>query len=247
MQHPEMVASVYTDSAWVTPSTGGIFEGTEAITAWLTGSTAPAPTIEVAPLETLIMGDRAVAMGTYRLSVTGEAGETMVNSGAYLNALEKVDGEWKIAGMMSNFDAPPPEDLVWNPMPGGDMPTGTPRFPDINAAYTAAFNAGDAAAIASMYAEDARFALSNGPILEGRAAIEEAMAARLIPGATIDIQEVGSEDMGDGWSGGGGWYAITGPDGAVAQTGFWMNVIQVQDDGTPQIAWGITNARPGGM
>ncbi|NNF37137.1 MAG: DUF4440 domain-containing protein, partial [Gemmatimonadetes bacterium] len=75
MQHPEMVASVYTDSAWVTPANGGMFEGTEAITAWLTESTAPAPTAEVMPMETMIMGEIAVSMGTYRISMTDEAGE----------------------------------------------------------------------------------------------------------------------------------------------------------------------------
>ena len=50
--------------------------------------------------------------------------------------------------------------------------------------------------------------------------------------------------MGDGWSGGGGWYAISDADGARVQTGFWMNVVEVQEDGTPQVVWALTNARP---
>jgi hypothetical protein len=164
-----------------------------------------------------------------------------------MNAMRKVGGEWKIDGMMSNYDAAPPEGMEWNPMPEGEMPPSNPRFPDLNAAYTAAFNAGDAGAIAAIYADDAKLALSNGPVLEGRAAIEEAMAGRFVEGATIEIHEVGSEDMGDGWSGGGGWYAINGPDGAPVQTGFWMNIVEVQDDGTPQVVWALTNARPAGM
>lgn len=247
MQHADMVASTYTEDAWVAPADGGMFEGRPAIEGWLTGNMEAAPTVEITPAETVVAGDVAVSMGTYAISAAPEGAEPMRFSGAYMNALEKVDGEWKIAGTISNYDAPPPDDNQWNAPPDGDTPPDAPMYPELIDAYEAAFNAGDAAAIAALYADDAKVALSNGSLLEGPAAVELDMAARITPGATIEIHEVGGYDLGAGLSARGGWYQIAGPDGAPAQTGFWMNVLRAQDDGTPEIAWSITNARPGGM
>jgi uncharacterized protein (TIGR02246 family) len=247
MQHPDMVASVYTDSAWVMPADGGMFEGREAVAAWLAGSVEPAPTATVTPVETLLRGDVAVGLGTYTVSMTDDAGETMGFSGSYMNVYEKVDGEWKVEGMLTNYDAPPPAEWQWNAPYEGEAPPSNPAFPDLIDAYEAAFNAGDAAGIAALYVDDAKAAFSNGPIVEGPAAIQASMAERMTPGATIEIHEAGNADMGDGWRGGGGWYEIMGPDGAVVQTGYWMNVLRMQDDGTPKIAWTLTNARPAGM
>jgi ketosteroid isomerase-like protein len=186
-------------------------------------------------------------MGTYSISVTPEGAEPMGYSGAYINAMEKVDGEWKIAGTMSNYDAPPPEDWTWNPVPEGDPPPDAPSYPELIEAYEAAFNSGDAAAVAALYTDDARVSYSNGPILSGPAEVQASMAERMTEGATIEIHEVGSQDMGGGLTGAGGWYQITGPDGMAAQTGYWMNVMRAQPDGSQKVVWTLTNARPAGM
>ena len=246
-QNAEMVAAMYTDSSWVMPAGGGMFMGRPAVQGWLTASMETSPTIEVTPHETLVSGDYAVGLGSYAISVTPEGAEPMGYSGSYLNALERIDGEWKIVGTVSNFDAPPPEDWEWDPAPEGEMPPDNPRFPDLNEAYETAFNAGDAAAIAALHTDDAKVAFADGPLLEGSAAVQESLAARMTEGATLDVHEAGSQDLGNGWVGAGGSYEIIGPDGTVAQSGFWMNVLRVQDDGTARIAWALTNARPAGM
>lgn len=246
MHHPDMVASTYTDSAWVAPADGRMAQGLPAVQAWLAEGTEASPTIDITPVETLIAGDMAVGMGTYALTISPEGAEPMSYSGSYMNVMERVGDEWKIAGTMSNYDAPRPDDWQWGPPSEADMPPDDPRFPELVDAFEAAFNAGDAAAVAALYTDDAMVALSDGPILNGAGAVEESMAARMMEGATIEIHEVGNEDLGDGMYGGGGWYQITGPDGMVAQSGYWMNVVEVQADGTPRIAWSLTNARPGG-
>ncbi|MEQ9569358.1 MAG: DUF4440 domain-containing protein [Longimicrobiales bacterium] len=247
MQHPAMVASTYVDSAWVAPADGRMAEGLPAVEAWLTESTQAAPTIDITPGETLIAGDVAVGMGTYAITVSPEGAEPMSYSGSYMNLMGRVGDDWKIAGTMSNYDAPPPDDWQWGPSFEGEMPADDPRFPELIDAYEAAFNAGDAAAVAAHYTDDAMVALSNGPMLNGQGAVQEAMAARMMEGATIEIHEIGNLDLGDGMYGGGGWYQITGPDGMVAQSGYWMNVVEVQSDGSPKIAWSLTNARPGAL
>ncbi|MDX1605431.1 MAG: DUF4440 domain-containing protein, partial [Candidatus Competibacterales bacterium] len=44
---------------------------------------------------------------------------------------------------------------------------------ELAAAWDEAFNAGDTAAVAAMYAEDARLSPGDGRVLEGRAAVQE--------------------------------------------------------------------------
>ena len=67
-----------------------------------------------------------------------------------------------------------------------------------NEAFMAAFAAHDAAAVAALYAEDAKLLPPNAPILEGRAAIQafwQAVMGMGIASARLDIQEV--DALGD--------------------------------------------------
>lgn len=242
----QQVASMYTEDGQVYPADGGGFEGREAIRGWLAGAFADDPTIEIMPGQVHTSGNRGVAMGTYAVTVSPEGADPVTLSGAYMNALERVNGAWAIATTVSNYDQPPPEGMTWNPPLEGDPPPEEDTFAQLAADYESAWNAGDAAAVAALHTPDARVAYADGPILQGRSAVQAAAEERMTPGTTLDIHPVGHEDLGDGSTGQGGWYEIADPEGNVVQTGIWMNLVQVQDDGTPLIRWSVTNARPAG-
>lgn len=245
MQHPDMVASKYTDEAWVSPADGGWFEGREQVEGWLAESSAASPTVEITPVETMIMGDQAVGVGRYAVATTGPDGNPLEFSGAYMNALSKVDGEWRILGSMTNYDAPVPEGWEWNPMPEGDAPPDIEnQFSPMIEAFETAWNSRDAAGVASLFADGALAAFSNGPIMMGPAGIESGMAGRMQEGVTLEIHQVATDQINDTHWGSGGWYEMQGPDGSTVQTGMWWNILVMQDDGTPRIVRSISNAFP---
>lgn len=246
-QDAAAVAGMYTDDAWVYPADGGVFEGTEGIQAWVADGTAQSPTIEISHMESMVVGDMAMGIGTYTVSVTPEGGEPMAFSGAYMNALEKVDGEWHIAGSVTNYDSPRPDEWEWNDPMEGDTPEENDLFPTVTAAYETAWNAGDGAGIAALYTENAMASWTDAPFLDGRAAIEEAAMARNTSDSTLDLHPVGGMDMGEGWHGVGGWYEVAGSGGNVIRTGIWMNLVRVGEDGTPRIHWTVSNGTPPAM
>lgn len=243
---PDAVVALHAEEAWVYPADGGGFEGREAVRGWLADAMGPSPSIEITPVETRIFGDRALSMGTYDVSATTPDGEPMSFSGAYLNALERMDGQWTIVGTMTNYDATPPEGWAWNAPSEGEAPEEDDALAGLIEAYETAWNAGDAAGVAALYAEDARVAYSDGPILEGRAAVEAAAAERTTGEGTLDIHQVGSQELGEGWMATGGWWEMTSADGEVVTTGSWMNLNEVLDDGTARVWWTLSNAVPVG-
>ncbi|HSG46454.1 MAG TPA: nuclear transport factor 2 family protein [Longimicrobiales bacterium] len=248
MQHADMVASTYGDEAWVAPADGNVFEGREGIQGWLAGDMeAMAPTIDITPVETVVVGDLAMSIGSYSVSAAPEGADPVSFSGTYINSMARVDGEWVITGTVTNYDSPRPEGWAWNPPMEGEVPPDSAIFPEMITAYEAAWNAGDGAALAAMYTENARAAWTDAPLVSGRAAIEAAAMARTTTGSTLDLHEVGGEDLGDGWTGVGGWYSVTGPDGEVMRQGIWMNLVRTGEDGTPRIHWTVSNGRPGAL
>lgn len=245
MQHPEMVASKYLDDAWVAPADGGWFEGEEQVQGWLAETSAPAPTASIDPVETVVMGDKAFGMGRYAIVGTGPDGNPMEFSGAYMNALSKVGGEWMIQGSMTNYDEARPDGWEWNAMPDGDAPPDVDnQFSEMVEAFETAWNAQDAAGLGAMFTEGSMAAFSDGPIMMGRGGVESGMAERLQPGVTIEIHQVNADQIDESHWGSGGWYEMQGPDGSTVQTGLWWNVFEMQDDGSPLIHWSISNAFP---
>ncbi len=249
MNHPDMVASKYADSTFVSPADGGWVEGRDAVEAWLTELGEMSPTAEITPVETLVMGDRAMGIGTYSVSGTGPDGNAMEMSGSYMNALAKVDGEWMLTGSMNNYDSPRPEGWEWRGDPEGDTPPDLENeFTPVIEAFEAAYNSGDAAGVAALYTDDALVTYSDGPILRGPAAVESAMAQRMeaTGDATLVIHQVGTGDLDDSHMGSGGWYEIQGPDGTALRRGMWWNLMEMQADGSPKILWTLTNGWPAG-
>jgi uncharacterized protein (TIGR02246 family) len=248
MQHADMVASVYGEEAWSLPADGAYHSGRAAIEASLAATMAAAPTAEITNVATRVFGDAAMSMGSYAVEAAPEGAESMAFSGSYMNIMSKIEGEWKIIGSLANYDAEPPEGWVW-----ADPMEETPEVGGENqamaSAYAEAWNAGDVSAILGMYAQDAMVSYSNGPIVQGHDALQADLEARMMPGASINIVNVGTMDFGDGWMADGGWYQIDGPDGAgPVQSGWYLNLLGTADDGSRMLHWTITNGRPeGGM
>lgn len=71
--------------------------------------------------------------------------------------------------------------------------------PSAGACFTAAFNAGDADAIAACYAEDAILWFPSGPMVRGRQAIHDGFAGYFdgTSARNIELTELGHEAMGD--------------------------------------------------
>ncbi len=244
MHHPDVVAAMYTDSAVGLWADGRIDENRADILAGLTEAMAGSPTLGLTTGETMIFGDHAITRGAYNVSMTPEGAPAPVTmTGNYMTHFVRQNGEWKINWVTSNSDAPLPEGMY-----AADEDSETP--PDegtmtaLLTAYTTAFNAGDAAAVANLFTEDAVAAFSNLPLKQGRVAVQEAISERLAMGDSpkVEIHDVGTMELGDGWAVDGGWYTITA--GATTQTGSYASLNRLQADGTWKIHWLVSNGQP---
>lgn len=95
--------------------------------------------------------------------------------------------------------------------------------PDSEAEWSTAFDAGDAAAIAAMYTEDAWLLPPNEEIQSGRAAVQQSWADFIATGLALDLEEVESAFSGDlGYK--IGRYVLSTPDGTEVDRGKYMEV-----------------------
>lgn len=247
--HADVVADLYAEDAALLPADGSVNLGRPAIAAALAQELTMSPTLSIADAETMVMGDSAVEIGTYSVSMaTPEGGEPMGSSGSYLTVFQRVGDAWKIGVLIGNNDAPPTAG-----MPAGAMPMEVP--PDLvdspvaglTAAYAEHFNLGHADVVAGLYDEDAVAAFADSPMAEGRDAIAAALAERMAMGSPqITIHTVDVTDLGGGWFASGGWYEITATvDGAASMSsGKWLTLVRTDADGTQRIHWAVTNADP---
>ena len=105
---------------------------------------------------------------------------------------------------------------------------------DIDPAFAEAFNAGDGEAVLSLYEPDAVFVVPSGEIVEGPAAIGEALGGFLAMKPTIDLRTERILRTGDTALVYSSW-TVTGtdPDGSpVEMTGNSKVVLREQADGT---------------
>lgn len=113
-----------------------------------------------------------------------------------------------------------------------------------NAAWDAAFNRGDAAAIAAFYADDARLSPGNGQVLAGRAEIENLFRGFLDNGVrnhAISILAAGgnAEVVHQVAS----WRAeVAGDGGTQTFGGILSSVLEKQADGSWKIRSHVWNA-----
>jgi ketosteroid isomerase-like protein len=180
------------------------------------------------------------------VDITPEGAEAISTSGHYMTVFSRQADGWKIQALITNYDAVPSEGF---PTADSEVepPTEEGTMTDLVAAYVEHFNAGHAAMVAGLYAEDGVSAFSNLALAEGRAAIEAALGERLAMGSPqLAIHDVGTWDLGDGWAIDGGWYEInaTSEEGDVTQIGNYMLLCQQQEDGSWAIQWAVSNGLP---
>ena len=250
MHHASVVADLFADSAVGLWADGKVTMGKPAVLADLESDMAASPTLTIDPGEVMVFGEYAVGHGTYGVSLTPPGAPAPTSLGGhYLTFFQRVDGTWKIAGVVSNFDAAPPEGTMSTDSAGAPPPDeGTMQ--QLVAAYTAAVAASDYNALANLFTEDAVVAFSQSPVIQGRAAILERFNTNMAEATSrkIEIHDVGTQDFGNGWALDGGWYVLTStapaPTGNTVQSGTYFNLLRQQPDGSWQIHWAVSNGQP---
>lgn len=100
-------------------------------------------------------------------------------------------------------------------------------------AWAAAYNAGDADALAAMYAEDATLQPPGAPSATGRDAIRAFFAVDTAnskaAGVTMNIPQAGAIDVSGDLAYEAGTYSVTDASGATVDTGKYIGVFQKRD------------------
>lgn len=243
MGHASMAADYHTDGIFL-PADGSLLRTAESRLAWYEAQMVGNPENQVSADDVLVLGDSAVAHGSYSTTGTPE-GEPVTSAGNWMARLNKVDGNWRWAVGMSNMDTAPPEDLP-APVARDESPAELEEslIAELMGYYGTHFNMGHAGMVASRYAEDAVAAISGRSKMVGRAAIEEDMSARMEAAGNpqLTIHVAGAQDLGDGYVFGGGWYETAADSGN--QAGSFLVLARADDDGNMQIQWTISNGLP---
>jgi len=244
MGHASVVAGYYQEDAWSLGADGTNSTTREAIEADMAMRIeASSPQIELTQGETMLFGDRAVSWGTYATTAEGPDG-SVSQSGTFMTTFLKTDGDWKIQGVITNFDAAPPEGFPY--VEGtGDVPANEGTMTELVSAYETHWNLDHPSMVADLYTADTRVAFADAPMIQGRDAVDARLTETMGAGPTsIAINDLGTVDLGDGWALDGGWYVISAPDDGPAQrTGMYLSLVQQTADG-PRLHWAVTNGRP---
>lgn len=245
MGHPDMVASVYGPEAWFLASNGRLAVGPEAIAEALGANAAASPQIAVTAGEQMIFGDQAIAWGTYTMTMSPEGAESISYGGTYMTQSAKMDGDWKIVGHIGNLTDDPFEGFEFT-SPEGEPGPNEGTMGDLLGAYETHFNLGHPTMVADLYTDDAMASFSRGGPVHGHDAISGTLTTLMETNPSqIQINDMMTNDLGDGWSIDGGWYALSPPDGGdPVQIGGYLNLLKQADDGSWQVHWSVTNAWP---
>lgn len=239
--HASQTAALYTDSAVALMADGTVARGRTAIEGYLGGQMANgSPQLSIELVDTKSMGDTAVSIGSWHVTATPAGADTLHAGGHWMAAYERTSDGWKAMALITNYDSEPTPEMLSGQAPS-EPPVETSAMGSLADAFEAAWNGGDAADVAALYAEDAWVSYSNQPVSEGRAAIEAALRQQMR--GTIEIHGVKSADLGDGWGADGGWYLISG-GGQPPHGGNYMLLAQTGSDGVPRIQWAVSNGRP---
>ena len=246
LHHASVVADLYGDSAIALVADGGVHEGKAAILAWLEGSMAATPTLDLTTIETRVFGTSAVALGRYSVQATPPGGAAMTSAGHYMTLFSRSDAGWKIDAVITNFDAPPAADFAWSEMQA-EAPPDNGTMKALTDAWAQHYNLGHASVVAGYYEDDAKVAFSDAPLATGKAEIEALLTQRLSAGSPqITIHDVYTQDLGDGYALDAGWYELTrNAEGqSMQRSGTYMLLAHLQPDGSYKLLWHVSNARP---
>ncbi|MCH7823451.1 MAG: SgcJ/EcaC family oxidoreductase [Acidobacteria bacterium] len=245
LHHPSMVNDYYTGEGIGLPADGSVLMGAEARLAHLEAAMEGNPTLAVETADVAVFGDTAVAHGSYSVEIAPEGADAMSVTGNWMASYEKADGDWKIAVLLSNYDGDPPEDLP-DPTTPAEPPPEQEDSPlaELLGYYATHFNMGHGGMVASRYTEDAMAAFAGGPKLEGRAAIEEDLNARIeeLGNPQLTIHVVAGDEVGDDFVFGGGRYEMAAEAGD--SQGAFLILAKRGDDGNLQIQWAVSNGLP---
>jgi uncharacterized protein (TIGR02246 family) len=247
LKHASAVADLYADSAVSLGADGAVEQGKAAIQKGLEGQFAASPTLALNPIETKIFGNQAVTLGSYTLAMTPAGGAATSLAGHYMTTFAQMNGAWKIAGVITNYDAPPPAGTPRDTTSGGPLPPENGTLKALVADYTKHNNLGHASAVAALYTDSSYNAFADAPPKQGRAAVEAYLKEQMSRGSPqLTIHEVGTTEYPGGWATDGGWYEIKakGPKGPVNQIGAYMLLARKQADNSWQIHWSVNNGMP---
>jgi uncharacterized protein (TIGR02246 family) len=249
MHHASVVADMYADSAVWLSADGSVLEGKAAILANLEQVMTGSPTLSLTTRDKMVFGDWAITIGDYSVQTTPpEATAPITFAGHYMAGFHKVDGAWKSEGVITNYNAPPPEGMPAAPASDSEPPAEAGTMTDMLTAYETHFNLGHADMVADLFTDDATVAFGNLPIGTGRSAVLSSLQQRLAIGDSpqVDLHDVYTMDFGDGWAVDYGWYTITATSatGPVGQTGAYITLARQQADGSWKMHWLVSNAQP---
>lgn len=137
--------------------------------------------------------------------------------------------------------------LVLGPLGAIAFAQGTPstNVTDMVKAYQDAYNAGDAEAVARLFATDGWLSDASGAVSQGRDAIlafvRQDIATNMTGDAAVTLKLTTDEEFGpqEAPAGRGSWEAV-GQDGTSLGGGQWV-VVTENVNGQPLIHWLITN------
>lgn len=239
--HAPQTAALYTDSAIALMADGTVARGRAEIEEYLGGQIANgSPQLSIELVDTKSMGDTAMSIGSWHVTSTPAGADTVHVGGHWMAAYERTSDGWKAMALITNYDSEPTPEMLSGQVPS-EPPAEASAMGSLADAFEAAWNGGEAAAVAALYAENAWVSYSNQPVSEGRAAIEAALQRQMR--GTIEIHGVKSVDLGDGWGADGGWYLISG-GGQPSYGGNYMLLAHTGSDGAPRIQWAVSNGRP---
>jgi ketosteroid isomerase-like protein len=149
------LAVLYTDTAHSTAPGGGPSTGRKEIEAYWRGDMKPGEITELKATDSIAQGNLLHVSGTYAVSAKDGA---RVAYGQFEQLWTKVSGDWKVQSEIWSLD----------PMAQRDADVAS----RLESAWTAAYNAGDAPALAALYDKDAVLATRPTGSVVGKDAIE---------------------------------------------------------------------------
>jgi ketosteroid isomerase-like protein len=241
MGHGSMVADYFTDTGLMWSGSSGIAFGKENIAALLQGGIDMAsPQLTLDMIDQIIVGDRAVAYGTFSTQATVD-GEASGNSGYWMNYAELIDGEWKTRGLISNVDseqATPAFQSAEFPeaMESAALAAESTEF------FVTHINMGHAEMVAETYAEDIVSMPSGAAISTGRDALLARLTEMAAAGAQFTVTPWAAAELGEDYITSIGTYSVE--IGGETVQGHYSNVSRRNADGEFELIWSLTAAHP---
>lgn len=238
--HADMVAEMYAEDAITVFADGGVQLGLEEIKAGLAVSMDRFGALSINSENLHLAGDHAVGRGNWSSTTAVEGADDAVVSGHYMTWFMRIDGDWKIQVVASNYDSEQPPEAHMGVISENVDDEEDDVLDGLMTAYEEGWAAGDAAALAMLYTENAHASFASQSVVEGRAAIETALTEGV--SGTADIHAKGTFDLGDGWFVNGGWYETW--DDSGQNVGSYLLLARATEDGGHQIHWLVANGRP---